>query len=40
MTEKIVERETLAQRLKPAREQGLQLVFTNGCFDLLHVGHV
>ncbi|MBW2109485.1 MAG: D-glycero-beta-D-manno-heptose 1-phosphate adenylyltransferase, partial [Deltaproteobacteria bacterium] len=21
-------------------EQGLQLVFTNGCFDLLHVGHV
>ncbi len=22
------------------RERGLSLVFTNGCFDLLHVGHV
>jgi D-beta-D-heptose 7-phosphate kinase/D-beta-D-heptose 1-phosphate adenosyltransferase len=22
------------------REQGRKLVFTNGCFDLLHVGHV
>jgi D-glycero-beta-D-manno-heptose 1-phosphate adenylyltransferase len=23
-----------------ARERGLTVVFTNGCFDLLHVGHV
>lgn len=23
-----------------ARSRGLQIVFTNGCFDLLHVGHV
>ena len=23
-----------------ARRQGLQAVFTNGCFDLLHVGHI
>ena len=23
-----------------ARERGLRVVFTNGCFDLLHVGHV
>lgn len=24
----------------PAARQGRRLVFTNGCFDLLHVGHV
>lgn len=23
-----------------ARQRGLQTVFTNGCFDLLHIGHV
>lgn len=28
---------TLADR---ARRQGKQVVFTNGCFDILHVGHV
>jgi rfaE bifunctional protein nucleotidyltransferase chain/domain len=28
-------------RLRPAlRESGKKLVFTNGCFDILHVGHV
>ncbi len=27
----------LAQKL---RQSGLKVVFTNGCFDLLHVGHV
>jgi len=26
--------------LKKARESGKKIVFTNGCFDLLHVGHV
>lgn len=40
MSEKIVERETLRDRLKPLTRQGLKVVFTNGCFDLLHVGHV
>ncbi len=29
-------RETVAQ----ARRRGERIVFTNGCFDLLHVGHV
>ncbi|WII73174.1 D-glycero-beta-D-manno-heptose 1-phosphate adenylyltransferase [Bdellovibrio sp. 22V] len=26
--------------LAPLRQQGKKVVFTNGCFDLLHVGHV
>lgn len=30
----------LVQSLKVARLYGLTVVFTNGCFDLLHAGHV
>ncbi len=30
----------LALQSDALRAQGLRLVFTNGCFDLLHVGHV
>jgi D-beta-D-heptose 7-phosphate kinase/D-beta-D-heptose 1-phosphate adenosyltransferase len=30
----------LARRLSSARRRGLRVVFTNGCFDLLHAGHV
>ena len=26
--------------LAPLKSQGKKIVFTNGCFDLLHVGHV
>ena len=26
--------------LKPLREDGSRVVFTNGCFDILHPGHV
>lgn len=26
--------------LAPLREKGLKVVFTNGCFDLIHPGHV
>ena len=32
--------ETLCARLAPARARGARVVFTNGCFDLLHPGHV
>jgi rfaE bifunctional protein nucleotidyltransferase chain/domain len=35
---KIIERAALPGRL-PALRQGKRLVFTNGCFDLLHPGH-
>src|SRR3977135_2583885 len=30
----------VARRAKQLREAGKKLVVTNGCFDLLHVGHV
>ena len=37
---KIRSQRSLAIRLQAAREEGQRIVFTNGCFDLLHVGHV
>ncbi len=37
---KIVGLETLQARLALIRRQGSRIVFTNGCFDLLHAGHV
>lgn len=33
-------REATASFLDEARERGLRVVFINGCFDLLHPGHV
>lgn len=38
--DKIIERKRLAGILARLRKQGQEIVFTNGCFDLLHVGHV
>ena len=37
---KIKSRTVLAATIATLREQGKSIVFTNGCFDLLHVGHV
>src|SRR5438876_7901273 len=37
---KILDMEELAARAKELRAAGKKLVATNGCFDLLHVGHV
>jgi D-beta-D-heptose 7-phosphate kinase/D-beta-D-heptose 1-phosphate adenosyltransferase len=37
---KIVPRARVARRLATARRAGKRIVFTNGCFDLLHPGHV
>ncbi|MDH4100559.1 MAG: D-glycero-beta-D-manno-heptose 1-phosphate adenylyltransferase [Nitrospirota bacterium] len=31
--------EALAATCRDLREQGKRIVFTNGCFDILHVGH-
>lgn len=39
-TGKIVGREELAKRSAAWRANGKRIVFTNGCFDLLHAGHV
>jgi D-beta-D-heptose 7-phosphate kinase/D-beta-D-heptose 1-phosphate adenosyltransferase len=38
--EKILDRDRLLLRLAEWRAAGETIVFTNGCFDLLHVGHV
>ena len=40
MNEKIVDLEELSDRSEKLRAAGKKLVATNGCFDLLHVGHV
>jgi D-beta-D-heptose 7-phosphate kinase/D-beta-D-heptose 1-phosphate adenosyltransferase len=38
--EKILDGERLTQRIAEWRAAGETIVFTNGCFDLLHVGHI
>lgn len=38
--EKVLDGERLARRIAEWRAAGETIVFTNGCFDLLHVGHV
>lgn len=39
-TGKVADRPELIAILRERRRQGGRIVFTNGCFDLLHVGHV
>jgi rfaE bifunctional protein nucleotidyltransferase chain/domain len=38
--EKILARPELLERVKQWRAAGEKIILTNGCFDLLHVGHV
>ena len=40
MKTKIIGMNELAERAKELRAAGKKLIATNGCFDLLHVGHV
>ena len=40
MSPKIVELEELSNRCEELRSAGKKIVATNGCFDLLHIGHV
>ena len=40
MSPKIVQLEELSDRCEKLRSAGTKIVATNGCFDLLHVGHV
>ena len=40
MSSKIVKLEELSDRCEKLRSAGKKIVATNGCFDLLHVGHV
>jgi D-beta-D-heptose 7-phosphate kinase / D-beta-D-heptose 1-phosphate adenosyltransferase len=37
---RIAERDRLAGRIAYLRSQGRRIVFTNGCFDILHRGHI
>src|SRR5438874_12959826 len=37
---RIVELSTLEKLVSDARNRGKRIVLANGCFDLLHVGHV
>ena len=39
MPHKIVTKEQLVEQLQAIRARGSRIVFTNGCFDLMHVGH-
>jgi rfaE bifunctional protein nucleotidyltransferase chain/domain len=40
MSEKVVNPDRLAAIAESLRAQGRKLVLTNGCFDLLHAGHI
>jgi rfaE bifunctional protein nucleotidyltransferase chain/domain len=40
VTSKIVSREDLREKLAAHKRSGQHVVFANGCFDTLHVGHV
>jgi len=39
-TDKILSLSSVAREAETARANGQQVVFANGCFDMLHVGHV
>jgi rfaE bifunctional protein nucleotidyltransferase chain/domain len=36
----LIERNLIVETCKEIRQSGKKIVFTNGCFDILHVGHV
>jgi len=36
----ILSREDLKERIAALKGEGKRIVFTNGCFDILHIGHV
>lgn len=38
--DKILDKNSLEERLNIWREAGKKIVFSNGCFDILHRGHV
>lgn len=40
MSEKVLTSTQLAPILDQARAQKKRIVFTNGCFDLMHIGHI
>lgn len=39
-TDRILHQADLVARVQAARQNGAKIVFANGCFDVLHVGHI
>jgi len=39
-SQKLQKPSVLLKKIRSARKRGARVVFTNGCFDLLHVGHI
>ena len=37
---RVLNREEASKLIEELKKQGKQVVFTNGCFDILHVGHM
>ena len=37
---RVLNEKTLSEQVESYRKQNKKIVFTNGCFDLLHIGHV
>jgi len=37
---KIIEREKITDLVAKLRAEGKRIVFTNGCFDIIHLGHI
>ena len=40
MASKLISRQKLSRWARRTRREGKRIVFTNGCFDILHAGHV
>jgi rfaE bifunctional protein nucleotidyltransferase chain/domain len=40
MKSKLIGREEAAEQVRRWKEEGVRVVFSNGCFDILHAGHV
>jgi len=38
--DKIIERKRLKEIIQKLKSQGKRIVFTNGCFDIIHIGHI
>jgi rfaE bifunctional protein nucleotidyltransferase chain/domain len=38
--EKVLDRNTLKEKVDSLHKAGKRVVFTNGCFDLIHIGHI
>jgi len=40
LDDKLIKRENISRVISDLKKQGKTIVTTNGCFDILHVGHV